>query len=213
MLAVLTLMSKALFLPIWLLWHTYGLLWWAFDDDPRSPRAEKSPARGAAFEVIDSRAEPERHPKPVGVLRGGFVGSLGASAIFGLAAGTLEQHEVISSPHAVMLWAWASVVTLVASIFAVRHVVRKQRARLTIAQRVKQAACRMSDGACAAVAAGAAAGPRGVLRKACGGVGHAACAAGKAAQRCGTAMASGARHAWYQWRAPARAAQHRTSAA
>jgi hypothetical protein len=220
MFAVLTLMSKAMFLPIWLLWHGYGMLWWAFDDDAPAASTQETPERGSSFEVFDSRAAANRYPKPVGVLRGGFVGSLGASAIFGVAAGALEQQEVVTSPHAVMLWAWASIVTLVASIFAVRHVVRKQRAKLTVAQRVRRAASRVGEGAAAAVAAGAATRPGGLVRKACRGIGgvactagRAACSAGKVASRGGAAVASGAAHAWRQMRTPARQSVPRTSAA
>jgi len=37
MLEVLSLMSKVVFSPLWVLWKFYGVLWWAFGDSSRPP--------------------------------------------------------------------------------------------------------------------------------------------------------------------------------
>lgn len=66
MLTVLTLMSKVVFSPLWLLWQLYNGLWWAFQDDPKplpapALNADAAPARGRPVNLREANA---RDPSP-----------------------------------------------------------------------------------------------------------------------------------------------------
>lgn len=141
MLQVLSLMSKFAFSPVWLLWKFYGLLWWAFEGSPKPAQSSpRNPERGAAFEVVDSRPREECLPPPTGLLRTGFGGTLAVSGVWGIVSLGLVDAHVLTEPHGWGLWAWASVVTMVGSIFAVRHVAAKRAARRGMWWNAKRAA-------------------------------------------------------------------------
>lgn len=135
MLTVLTLMSKVVFSPLWLLWQLYGGLWWAFQDDPR-PAPAPSPAAGPAdaaqaraFEVIDSSPpRPEPLPRPVAALRGGFFGSVGIAISLAYLANVMVMNHWLDPARASAAWLLASAATLVGSLYAVRAAVRRDEA-------------------------------------------------------------------------------------
>ncbi len=155
MLEVLALMWRVVFSPVWVLWKLYGVLWWAFDNTtvPQAPREQE---RGAAFEVVDTRPRSEAAPKPVGALRGGFIGSLASSGVYALAAQTASTHAWTSPQTAWGVWLWASVVTGVASLFAVRHVARRQAAKAAKRRGIMQAAAAVRQAVTNGVAAASA---------------------------------------------------------
>lgn len=138
MLTVLTLMSKVVFSPLWLLWQLYNGLWWAFQDDPRpAPKALSTPEPGRdepaaepgqarAFEVVDSAPKPL--PRPVSALRGGFFGSLGISISLAYLANVMVLNQWLDPARAAAAWMLTSAATLVASLYAVRAAVRRDAA-------------------------------------------------------------------------------------
>ncbi|MCC6676681.1 MAG: hypothetical protein IT436_06010 [Phycisphaerales bacterium] len=135
MLTVLTLMSKVVFSPLWLLWQLYNGLWWAFQDEPRpQPAAEPAaragdPAQARAFEVVDSSApRPAPAPRPVGALRGGFFGSIGIAISLAYLANVMVLNQWLDPARAASAWMLSSSATLVASLYAVRAAVRRDEA-------------------------------------------------------------------------------------
>jgi hypothetical protein len=139
MVPVMLLMYKVLLSPLWLLWQAYNGLWWAFDDSdsrptPAMPPAEPTAdlpgprtsrvAQDAAFEVIDTRPPPA--PRPMGALRGGFIGSLVACGAFAWAGDAASGAGWIKGNTALTLWLWASCVVFVGSLWAVKNVARRQ---------------------------------------------------------------------------------------
>ncbi len=156
MVSVLTIMLRFLFLPVWLLWKAYVLLWWAFDDDPppQRPNGAAEPLAGApqtqnsSFEITDSRAPaPAPRTMPRGALRGGFAGSLVGSGLIAAACSAATGEGVATPGRAALTWAYLSALVLVASLLAVRHVVRRERRRRPLAQRARDAATRIAQGA------------------------------------------------------------------
>lgn len=135
MLSVFGIMSKIIFSPVWLLWRAYLMLWWAFGEE--TPKLTQAPnaaaakdAQASAFEVVDSR-EQAKSPalsRPTGALIAGFVSSLFTF----LASGGLSRVAINegSDPRtATLIWLWTSAVVTFASLFVVRRVDRKRRAR------------------------------------------------------------------------------------
>ena len=157
MLQVLSIMSKFIFAPVWLLWKGYGLLWWAFEGTGRLAEkdAAREPDRGNSFDISDSRPCVAALAAPTGLLRGGFIGTLMASGVFAGFASLLAEGHAVSSDRAWALWACGTGFAAVGSIFAVRRVAMARARRKTLAGRVKE---RAVGGARRAVAAGAAAG-------------------------------------------------------
>lgn len=139
MLQVLSLMSKCLFAPIWLLWKGYGVLWWAFEGTGRAAQSPgpRTPERGNAFEVTDTRDSLAHLPPPTGLLRGGFVGTLFSSGFILIFAQALQEAGVLSADRSWALWGCGTAFAAVGSIFAVRHVALRQAKRKSLAQRVK----------------------------------------------------------------------------
>ncbi len=142
MLQVLSIMSKVLFSPFWLLWKGYNVLWWAFEGFGRPAavtNAATGPERGNAFEITDSRPLDSERPAPIGLLRAGFAGSLFVSGAAAIVAGGLAQSHTLSATHSWLVWMWASVVSCVVSIFAVRRVHEIRSAKRNWRQRVRDA--------------------------------------------------------------------------
>lgn len=207
MLEVMTLMYRVLFSPVWLLWKLYNGLWWAFDDSEAvvtsSVRAE---SRGAAFEVVDSRPKPVAAPRPTGALRGGFIGSIAACGGFGLITHNASHAHWITEQTGIGLWIWASVVTFVGSLFAVRRVARAQAQRAARKRGVAAAVAAVRDAAqCAVANAGKAtvmaAGSRvgtkvGPVFRACRGGAQRACRAAGNAAKAGWAGLAEAAKTW-----------------
>lgn len=156
MLTVLTLMSKVVFSPLWLLWQLYSGLWWAFQDDPKplpapsadpvrtqaardprnpsprdsTPRAvAREPSQGRAFEVMDSSTKRKPAPRPLSALRAGFFGSIGISISLGYLANILVLNHWIDPARAASSWLLSSAFTFVASLFAVRAAARRDAAQ------------------------------------------------------------------------------------
>ncbi len=133
MLSVFGIMSKILFSPVWLLWRAYLMLWWAFGEEPPKPSpASQSPlrqdAQGSSFEVIDSRESVPLAPRPTGALIAGFV----SSVFTFLASGGLSRLAVVEGADpraATLVWLWATAAATLTSIFVVRRVERRRRAR------------------------------------------------------------------------------------
>ncbi|MBL9002144.1 MAG: hypothetical protein JNK25_13510 [Phycisphaerae bacterium] len=154
MLEVLSLMSKVVFSPLWVLWKFYGVLWWAFGDSSRLPAAAACPGSvrtdtpGAAFEIVDSRAPETSLAPPVGLLRAGFIGTLGTSVLAGIAVSGAAEVAWVSAAGAWGAWAWATCLTMVGSIFAVRTVARR---RAAIASLPKRGFARLTRGVKSAV--------------------------------------------------------------
>lgn len=137
MLAVLSLMSKVVFFPVWALWRVYLMLWWAFDTRPAPlPAAAEPGVQDSAFQVTSSKPEPL--PVPRGALRGGFVGTSIVSIALGALCAALADQHLIEPGRAAVAWGWGSALTTVASLLAVRTVVGRRRARLSPVQRAKQ---------------------------------------------------------------------------
>ncbi len=137
MLAVLSLMSKVVFFPVWALWRVYLMLWWAFDTRPAPlPAAAEPGVQDSAFQVTSSNPEPL--PLPRGALRGGFVGTSIVSIALGALCAALADQHMIEPGRAAIAWGWGSALTTVASLLAVRAVVSRQRAKLSPMQRAKQ---------------------------------------------------------------------------
>lgn len=182
-LTTLRVCSKVFFAPVWLGWHAYRALWWAFDDsdtrravgasatlaphdDPPPPNPlTDAPRFGesqhAAFEVTDSTPPPPK--APTGPLVGGYVATLAFSLAAGLLAMSLTAGESMSTGRGWILWGWATLMATVASLYVVRHVARRR-------DQAKPATWWAS---CKATAGG--------LKDACVGAGHgvgAACAKG-----------------------------------
>lgn len=135
MLNVFGIMSKIIFAPLWILWRGYLMLWWAFGEEaPKAMAgstaavASAKDAQGAAFEVVDSRPKAPAPRRPTGALIAGFVSSLFTF----LVAGGLSRvaiNEGNDPRTATLVWLWITVVVTSASLFAVRRVDRKRRAR------------------------------------------------------------------------------------
>lgn len=159
MIEVLSLTSKIVFSPVWLLWRLYGMLYWAFDTPPKSKNSQgtaptRAPERGTAFEVVDSRPQEMLLPPPGGLLKAGFATTLVLSALWGAISFGVQSSESISPSHAVIIWSWASIVTSIASIFAVRKVVARRAAKKSVLQRAAgKARSTMQNAAAAAVKA------------------------------------------------------------
>jgi hypothetical protein len=160
MLQVLTLMSKIVFAPVWLLWKGYNVLWWAFEGFGRREQPADSvstPERGAAFEITDSRPAEIVLTPPTGLLKGGFIGTMLLSAGAGVASGALASSQTLSSTHAWLVWGWATVIASLVSIFAVRKVAMERARRKTVRDRIRSAVNRAGRGAANVAAAGFAA--------------------------------------------------------
>lgn len=141
MLAVLSLMSKIVFFPVWALWRAYLVLWWAFDT--RTAPAVTSPAaapgeQDASFQVTNSKPEQLPLPLPKGALRGGFVGTSLVSIALGVACAALADHHMIEPGRAAVAWVWGSALATVASLLAVRAVAKRQRAKLSPIARARE---------------------------------------------------------------------------
>lgn len=176
---VLRIMTRVAAAPLWALWWLYGVIYWAFEPDPKPAEAS---GQDASFEVTDSRPRVEL---PVGALRGGFVGSLALSCGLALIASAAARGDLVQPASAWALWAWASAAVFFASTFAVRHAVRKREERRARIRRMLGAPVRLAAGAKAACMK-AASSPRAA---ALGG----ACVAG--AKRGATLAGAGVRHA------------------
>lgn len=151
MFSVLQLMGKVAFFPIWLLWKGYLFLWWAFDDAKPKVGAQTpsntqagTHAEGvngggaaagvvggqdAAFQVVDSRPKAIERAIPIGALKGGFLGTMMASIGVFLGMQAAAGANVLNPSVVMPLWLWTTGVVSVASIFAVRRVVRKREQR------------------------------------------------------------------------------------
>lgn len=145
MLQVLSIMSKVVFSPVWLLWRGYLLLWWAFgEENPgaaskpkfgapvgggRASSGDKGAAQDSAFEVVDSRAPAPKAERPTGPLMGGFVGSLLAFAVSGVISRAAIYEGGADPRVATLVWLWVTAAASLGSIFIVRRVDRKRRAR------------------------------------------------------------------------------------
>lgn len=161
--------------PVWVLWRGYMLLWWAFDDSSERAATRLSAkttsavdfapsnfvegcdsGQGRSFEVVDSR--PPKHelpppmPVPVGLLRGGFAGSLVLCTMFSVLTGGLAASAAMSAPRASALWLWGCSIILCSSILIVRRVARKrwERPKGAVA-RARDACMNAAKGACAGV--------------------------------------------------------------
>jgi len=172
MLDAVRIATKIAFAPVWVLWKGYGVLWWAFDDSEK--RAAGAPAiappgasvppdlttnagslhtdapafgegQRAAFEFVDSRPRPA--PAPVGLLRGGFVGTVLSSTMAGLIATNAVESGSFSHTGGWVLWGWSTLLAAVGSLFLVRHVHRRHEAEkpLTRWQRCKATAGGVKD--------------------------------------------------------------------
>ncbi|MBY0111987.1 MAG: hypothetical protein K2Y21_04135 [Phycisphaerales bacterium] len=136
--------------PVWLLWRGYLLLWWAFDDSPERAAARLSakttaaadvspPAfveggdsgQASAFEFVDSRKPkkqplPPPMPRPDGLLKGAFAGSMILCGTSSLAAAGLAAGDALSPARAGALWLWFCSIVLVGSVLGVRRIARKR---------------------------------------------------------------------------------------
>lgn len=135
--------------PVWLLWRGYLFLWWAFDDSPERAAARLSakttaaadvpPPRfveggdsgqASAFEWTDSRPAkrplPPPMPRPDGLLKGAFAGSMILCGLSSLAAAGLAAGDAISPARAGALWLWFSAAVVLSSVLGVRRVARKR---------------------------------------------------------------------------------------
>lgn len=153
MLDVIKLMTKVVFAPVWLAWKGYLSLWWAFEGMGMAPTpvvTRREPERGSSFEVTDSRPKPPALPAPLGLLKGGFIGTLLFSGFFALVSVALSGQPMWQD-RAFALWGCLTGFTAVGSIFAVRRVAFARAQRKTWQQRVrdaaKQGAKRAADGA------------------------------------------------------------------
>lgn len=157
MLSVFGIMSKIIFSPVWLLWRAYLMLWWAFGEEtpklPQTPKdAAAKDAQASAFEVVDSREKTPTPPRPTGALIAGFVSSLFTF----LASGGLSRVAINegSDPRtATLIWLWASAAITFASLFVVRRVDRKRRARGMSLLQATKAKAAAAGAACKKVAA------------------------------------------------------------
>lgn len=136
--------------PVWILWRGYLLLWWAFDDSPERAAARLSakttaaadvapPAfveggdsgQATAFEFVDSRKRqqqplPPPMPRPDGLLKGAFAGSMVLCGLSSLAAAGLAAGDAMSLTRAGALWLWCCSIVLVGSVLGVRRIARKR---------------------------------------------------------------------------------------
>lgn len=150
MAASLRVLTRALFAPIWVLWQGYRVLWWAFEGNPRrredgaatnappgpspadattpDPLQTDAPRHGegqnAAFEV--TREVCRRTPAPTGALRAGFASTLIVSAL--CAGAVLAQDPAMSARAGWAVWAWATLLAAVGSVWVVKHIAQRQRA-------------------------------------------------------------------------------------
>ncbi|MBL8886484.1 MAG: hypothetical protein JNK16_07480 [Phycisphaerales bacterium] len=168
--------------PIWLLWRGYLLLWWAFDDSSERAASKLSAKTTAAADIppprfVDGEDSgevgnpiagakvakaskktgmplPPPMPVPTGMLKGGFVGSMGLCSLFAMITGGLAASDAMSGPRATMLWAWGCTVVLCSSVLLVRSVARKrwERPRGPVG-RMKDACVGVAKGACESVKA------------------------------------------------------------
>ncbi|MFO0859155.1 MAG: hypothetical protein U0570_01270 [Phycisphaerales bacterium] len=161
--------------PIWVLWRSYLMLWWAFDDsseraasrlsakttaaaDVPPPRFVEGGDSGQAssFELTDSRPPrktlPPPMPVPTGLLRGGFAGSMVLCSFFAMFTGGLAASGAMSGMRATALWAWGCSIIVCSSVLLVRRVARKrwERPKGPVA-RMKDACVGAAKGACASV--------------------------------------------------------------
>lgn len=161
--------------PVWVLWRGYMLLWWAFDDSSERAATRLSAkttsavdfappkfveggdsGQGRSFEVVDSG--PPKHelpppmPVPVGLLRGGFAGSLVLCTMFSVLTGGLAASAAMSAPRASALWLWGCSIILCSSVLIVRRVARRrwERPKGAVA-RARDACVNAAKGACAGV--------------------------------------------------------------
>jgi hypothetical protein len=141
MLQVLSIMTKVLLSPFWLLWKGYNMLWWAFEGfgRPTVSNAPSGPERGSAFEITDSRPLDAERPAPVGLLRAGFAGSLVVSGVAAAIASGLAQSHTLGVTHSWLIWVWTTLVSCLVSVFAVRQVHDIRLAKRNWRQRVRKA--------------------------------------------------------------------------
>jgi hypothetical protein len=143
MFTILSVLCKAPFWPLWVLWRGYLLLWWAFDGaEEGATQGEVAashagvgagevltgPSQNTAFEVADTRPTPAGS-RPEWLLRAGYAASLAASAGAGVLAGGAASHHAVEPGTAVAAWLWASAMMAVGSIFAVKGVVARRQGR------------------------------------------------------------------------------------
>jgi len=169
MLSAFSIMMKAAFAPVWLLWRLYLVMWWAFDNrsgpiapamsmpaQPPIPNANlntgTAPAgQDSAFQVSSSthRSTPSRSelPAPIGTLKGGFAGALVASAASGFLAGGLAAEHQIHGEAAFVLWGWLTAVAMVGSLFAVRRIVARRESKREARRQVFVNAAKVMGGA------------------------------------------------------------------
>lgn len=162
--------------PIWLLWRGYLLLWWAFDDSSERAVSRLSARTTSAADIppprfVDGESSgdvaspkvakaskktgmplPPPMPVPTGMLKGGFIGSMGLCSLFAMITGGLAASDAMTGPRATMLWAWGCTVVLCSSVLLVRSVARKrwERPKGPVG-RMKDACVGMAKGACASV--------------------------------------------------------------
>ncbi|MGH7244075.1 MAG: hypothetical protein ACREJD_11705 [Phycisphaerales bacterium] len=155
--------------PIWLLWRGYLLLWWAFDDSSERAASRLSAKTTAAADIPhprfvdgeDSNIVPSKNtkktgmplpppmPVPTGMLKGGFVGSMGLCSLFAMLTGGMAASGALSGQRATVLWAWGCTVVLCSSVLLVRSVARKrwERPKGPVG-RMKDTCVGMAKGAC-----------------------------------------------------------------
>lgn len=136
--------------PVWMLWRGYLLLWWAFDDSPERAAARLSakttaaadvapPAfveggdsgQATAFEFVDSKKRskqplPPPMPRPDGLLKGAFAGSMVLCGFSGILSAALTAGDALSAGRAAALWVWCCSIVLVGSVLGVRRIARKR---------------------------------------------------------------------------------------
>jgi|GEM_PF-3379237 len=110
---IFSLVRRVVTLPGRSLWKGYQGLWWAFGDES-SPSAEGAPT-----------AAPRLHK----TLRFGFGSTLVASGLVGAGTMIAVDEGRFSDGTGWALWAWATGLAAVVSIWGVRHVSRQQALR------------------------------------------------------------------------------------
>jgi hypothetical protein len=138
---VLKLARKIVSSPVWVLWKLYNGLWWAFSDDvgaAPTQAATPSPvgaktraaAQDSAFQVIDSNDEVIRPAtpdnRPLGTLKWGFGSTILVSILTAWVCHEAYSSGALRYSTSIWFWAWATSMTCVGSLWAVRHIARQQ---------------------------------------------------------------------------------------